>query len=199
MGSGCASVLCRLCWAVHKGAMGRGRVRTLVVAAASAAVVALSLGPVGAAASSTSGRSATASRNLLANVAGRRSTGRLPSVVPPRRPRAGSPQIGGPVSDNVQVSSADNNAYSTTAATYDPTNHSNLFAGANMLSSLLEAGFSSPDGGSSWSTNTLPLPGTAPNTFDFDPGAAYDASGSLYFSSLPLAISATNLYTQVVV
>jgi len=163
------------------------------MAAASAALLAVSLGPVGAAASNNSGRTVTSARNLLANAATRRSIGRRPSVVSPRRPRAGSPRIGGPVSDNVQVSPADNNIYSTAAATYDPTNHSNLFAGANMLSTLLEAGFSSADGGASWSTNTVPLPGSGPNTYAFDPGAAYDASGSLYFSSLPFAISGPNL------
>ena len=120
-------------------------------------------------------------------------------MAPPRRPRVSSPKSGGPVSANVQVSPADGNFYSTTAATYDPTNHSNLFAGANLLNSLVEAGFSSPDGGSSWSMNTVPLPGTGPSSFDVDPGVAYDANGSLYFSSLPLAISGTSAYTQVTV
>src|SRR5437588_12118222 len=50
------------------------------------------------------------------------------------RNRLGSTPLSLPgVGANVQVSPVDGNVYSTTAAAADPTNHSNLFASANIL------------------------------------------------------------------
>src|SRR2546426_12156821 len=94
----------------------------------------LPLGLGGTTATSQSGRSAAQAKNLLARAAGLRSAGRRPPAAPPRRPLVSSPRLGGPVSTNVQVSPADNNIYSTTAAAYDPTNHANLYAAPNLLS-----------------------------------------------------------------
>ena len=123
-------------------------------------------------------------KNLLARASSVRSAGRRPSAVLPHRPFASTPRVGGPVSDNVQVSPADNNIYSTTAAAYDPTNHANLDAAANLLSSTPVVGFSSTDTGSSWGMQPYPFPDGPPNRFGFYPGAAFDASGTLYGSSM---------------
>jgi hypothetical protein len=110
-----------------------------------------------------------------------------------------SPLVSGPVSDNVQVSPADNNVYSTTAAAYDPTNHANLYAAANILTSTPVAGFTSADGGLSWGIQPVPLPDGPPNRFGFYPGAAFDASGNLYASSEAYNVNGGLLSSQLVV
>ena len=173
--------------------------RKVAAAAMSAALLTLTLGPGGATATSQSGRSAAQAKNLLARAAGLRSAGRRPPAAPPRRPLVSSPRLGGPVSTNVQVSPADNNIYSTTAAAYDPTNHANLYAAANMLSSTPVAGFASADGGLSWSMPPYPLPAVPPNRFGFYPGAAFDASGTLYASSEAYNVGGGVLSSQLVV
>ena len=176
--------------------MGRGRSGT-IMAAASAALLALSLGSTAATAWSHTGGSAIHAKNLLARTAGLPTGGRRPSLAPPRRPLASTPRLVGPVSDNVQVSPADNNLYSSTAAAYDPTDHANLYAAANMLSSTPVAGFRSSDAGLSWGMQPFPLPAVPPNRFGFYPGAAFDSSGTLYGSSLAYDVQGGYLITQV--
>ena len=173
--------------------------RTLVMAAASAALLALTLGPTGATAWSKPSGSPMQAKNLLARASSVRSAGRRPSAVLPHRPFASTPRVGGPVSDNVQVSPADNNIYSTTAAAYDPTNHANLDAAANLLSSTPVVGFRSTDAGLSWGMQPYPFPDGPPNRFGFYPGAAFDARGTLYGSSLAFDVRGGYLTTQVVV
>ena len=170
-----------------------------LAAASAAAVLALSLDPAGATASTPTSRSLTPAGNLLARAASLRSVGRRPSVSLPRRPLVSTPRIGGPVSDNVQVSPPDSNVYSTTAAAYDPTNHAHLFSAANMLNSTPVVGFASADAGLSWGVLPYPLPAAPPNRYGFYPGAAFDVSGNLYGSSLAYDVNAQGyLVSQVV-
>ena len=159
-----------------------GRTRRIALAAGSAVLIALALDPVPSTASTPSSGRVHGMQTLLSR-AGQLSL---------------APRFAG-VSAAGQVSPPDGNVYSTTAAAADPTNHVNLFAAANILTAPPEAGFISADSGSSWSMSTVPLPGTGPSTFGFYPGAAFDASGALYFSSMPFSITGTVVTTQIVV
>ena len=168
--------------------------------------------PLGATASALSSRSATPARNPVVRATstapspasgGRRVTPHAPSLAGGggrlilQSARALS--VSGAVSENVQVSPADNNVYSTTAAAYDPTNRANLFAAANMLTSTPVTGFASADGGASWGMQRVPLPDAVPNRFGFYPGAAFDATGNLYASSMAYSLSGGHFTSQIVV
>ena len=159
-----------------------GRRRRVVLAAGSAILVALALDPIAGTASSQPLGGAHKMQNLLAR----------------SRQVLLAPRLAG-VATPGQVSPPDSNIYSTTAAAVDPTNHANLFAAANMLTAPTDAGFISTNSGTTWSMSTVPLPGTSPNTFAFYPGAAFDASGALYFSSMPYSVTGTVVNTQIVV
>ena len=159
-----------------------GHRRRVVLAAGSAILVALALDPIAGTASSQPLGGAHKVQNLLAR----------------SRQVLLAPRLAG-VATPGQVSPPDSNIYSTTAAAVDPTNHANLFAAANMLTAPPDAGFISTNSGTTWSMSTVPLPGTSPNTFAFYPGAAFDASGALYFSSMPYSVTGTAVNTQIVV
>jgi hypothetical protein len=130
----------------------------------------------------------------------RTAPGSLTALPNPQRGRLGiaTPFVAG-VGANVQVSPVDNNRYSTTAATYDPTNHANLFAGSNIVTATPVAGFASADSGASWTMNTLPFANGGPASFEFYPGAAFNAAGILYASFMPYAVSGNTVSTQIVV
>ena len=122
----------------------------------------------------------------------------LPRPVPRARLGTAGALVAG-VGSNIQISPADGDRYSTTAATYDPTNHANIFASSNVTTGTAVAGYTSTDSGSSWSMRPVPLPDSGPARFGFYPGAAFNADGTLYASFMSYNVSGTSLTSQIVV
>lgn len=88
------------------------------------------------------------------------------------------------VGTNVAISDALAD-YTETATTYDPTFHTNLFAGSNQTVRGPEAAYYSTNGGSAWTASPAPPLGTtAPNDYASDPAVTYDNQGNLYYAYL---------------
>jgi alpha-tubulin suppressor-like RCC1 family protein len=124
------------------------------------------------------------------------------SVSMPRPALATSPQwpVSAAVSPNVQIpSGTDTNTYAETTVAYDPTNHSNLFAGSNIETLASMSAFRSANSGTTWTAATAnPAPVTSPNNTTADPAAAFDSNGALYYAFIGQDASPSTLQQLVV-
>ncbi len=94
-----------------------------------------------------------------------------------------SGQAGVQVGPNVDASN-ECGPQSETYITINPTHPTTVAAGSNEIFRLPMRGYSSFDGGASWSGVDLPLPPAKGNGIDFgsDPSLAFDTSGNVFYS-----------------
>src|SRR5437660_6559251 len=167
-------------------------------------VVALALAAQAAPLSASAGASGVRTAGLSQRLT-QKEVASSPPRVAPLVPRKNARQLGANlplgigVGTNILVSPNNQHVYDTTAAAFDPSNHTN-FSLASIDESDLPLGAAwSSDAGLTWSTSPPPLPAHPPNDFAAEPALAYNAAGNLYGAEIGVAASSTAVTTQLVV